>query len=102
MKKVLLLTLLLASCAGNNIENKSFYVLENEPQNCEYLYTLNTTAKVYDMNEAKKYLESALNDQDKIGDSYLIVETQTLENPGAVFGPKNTYKFKVKVFNCNI
>ena len=98
MKKVILLVLLLTSCATARVSN--FNVLENEPKNCEFLYTLNTSAVMYDRDDAKKYLEQSLSDQEKIGDSYWIVDSQVLENHGAIFGPKNTYKFKVKVYNC--
>ena len=98
MKKIVLFSLLLASCAGTKTSN--FNVLENEPKNCEFLYTLNTSAVMYDRDDAKKYLEQTLTDQEKIGDSYWIVDSQVLENHGAIFGPKNTYKFKVKVYDC--
>ena len=45
-------------------------------------------------------MEKSILEQDRQGDSYYIVKQDAVENPDAVFGPKRTFKFKVKVYNC--
>ncbi len=103
MKKTISILSLLALCAcaaatdaGNGLTR-----LASEPNNCEYLYTLDTSATTYKLAGAYDYLEKSILEQRKLGDSYYIVNQNVFENEDAVFGPKNTFKFKVKVYNCN-
>ena len=71
-----------------------------EPKNCEYLYTLDSSATTYNISDAYDYLEKSILEQNKFGDSYYISNEDILKNAGAIFGPRETYKFKVKVYNC--
>ena len=102
MKKYLILVSLisLAACATTTDAGTGLTRLETEPKNCEYLYTLDSSATTYKLTGAYEYLEKSILEQKVLGDSYLVIDQNTLENPDAVFGPKNTFKFKVKVYNC--
>lgn len=103
MKKSLVLISLIALCAcakttdaGNGLTR-----LQSEPTDCEFLYTLDSNIMTYKISEAYEYLEQSILQQKALGDSYYIVDESILDNTGAIFGPEHTYKFKVKVYNCN-
>lgn len=102
MKKYFVLASLtaLCGCATATDAGTGLVRLDKEPTNCEYLYTLDSSATNYKLDGAYEYLEKTILEQEKIGDSYYIVKQNIFENPDAIFGPKNTFKFKVKVFNC--
>jgi len=102
MKKHLMFLFgLLGACAASTGVGNGLTRLHQEPENCQFLYTMTSSAKTYDIDDAYDYLEQSIIDQHKQGDSYCIVEESTSSNPSAIFGPKQTYKFKVKVYNCN-
>lgn len=103
MKKSLVFISLLALCActkatdaGNGLTR-----LQSEPTDCEFLYTLDSNIMTYKLSEAYDYLEQSILQQKTLGDSYYIVNEDIFDNSGAIFGPDHTYKFKVKVYNCN-
>ena len=100
MKKILGALFVVSACATMTGAGSGLNRLNQEPKNCEFLYTLNSNATVYNIDDAYKSLETNILEQEKLGDSYLIIKEETVANPGAIFGPKNTYKFKVKVYNC--
>ena len=102
MKKIisLLSLVVLSACAQATDAGNGLNRLDAEPKNCEYLYTIDSTATSYKLSGAIDYMEKSILEQDRQGDSYYIVKQDTVENPDAVFGPKNTFKFKVKVYNC--
>lgn len=100
MKKSLLFCLLLAACAGTTGEGTGLVRLDKEPTNCEFLYNLNTSVTNYKITDAYDFVEKQILEQDGIGDTYYVYNEKTVENPDAIFGPKNTYKLKVKVYSC--
>lgn len=102
MKKNLmfLCVLGLAACAGTTDAGNGLTRLTAEPTNCEYLYAIDSSASTYNINDAYDYLEKSILEQKKLGDSYYIANENILENAGAIFGPKKTFKFKAKVYNC--
>ena len=101
MKKLLICSVFaLAACATATDAGSGLVRLENEPKYCEYLYTIDTSFADYNMNKAYDFLEQKILEQHSIGNSYYIVKQDTSENLDAIFGPKNTYKFKTKVYNC--
>lgn len=100
MKKAFCLLFVLSACATMTDGGNGLNRLSQEPKNCEFLYTMNSNATVYDIDDAYEYLENNILEQEKQGDSYLIIKEEIVKNPSAIFGPKNTYKFKVKVYNC--
>lgn len=101
MKKIITLMSLfgLCACATATDAGNGLNRLDTEPKNCEYLYTLDTNATTYKLSGAIDYMEKTI--LERHGDSYFIVNQNTVENKDAIFGPKNTFKFKVKVYNCN-
>nr|MBQ0091294.1 hypothetical protein [Candidatus Enterousia merdequi] len=103
MKKSLFIIsmLVLSACAGTTGAGNGLTRLENEPKNCEFLYTIDSSSSTYDIDDAYDYLEKSILDQNSFGDSYYIEKEKISENVGAVFGPKQTYKFKAKVYACN-
>ncbi len=102
IKKFLMFLLcVLSACALTTDAGNGLNRLNQEPNNCEFLYTINSNATAYDIDDAYEYLEKSIIDQDKQGDSYYIVKQETVNNPSAIFGPKQTYKFKTKVYNCS-
>ena len=103
MKKTITLISLIGLCAcatttgaGNGITR-----LNTEPQNCEFLYNLDSNVTTYKISDAYDYVEKSILEQETVGDSYYISDENITDNAGAVFGPKHKYKFKVKVYNCN-
>ena len=101
MKKYLIMFLFgLSACATATDAGNGLARLDKEPKNCEYLYTIDSNATTYKLAGAYDYLEKSILEQNIIGDSYYIVDLKTTENQDAVFGPKNTFKFKAKVYNC--
>jgi len=101
MKKLLCLCLVLTACAATTGAGNGFNRLKSEPKDCQFLYTINSNATTYDIDDAYEYLEKSIIDQDKQGDSYYIVKEDIVSNPSAIFGPKQTYKFKAKIYNCS-
>ena len=103
MKKTLLICSLigLTACATTNDVGNGLTRLESEPKNCEYLYSLDSSVTTYKLADAYDYVEKTILEQKSLGDSYYIVNQDIVENVGAIFGPEHTYKFKVKVYNCN-
>ena len=103
MKKSMLLfaVLGLVACATTVTEESTGITrLTEEPKDCEYLYNLDTTMTSYKISDAYEFLEKRITEQDGFGDSYYISKEDILENTEAIFGPKNTFKLKAKVYNC--
>lgn len=102
MKKIITCfsALAVAACAGTTDAGNGLTRLNAEPKNCEYLYALDSSASTYNIADAYDYLEKSILEQKKLGDSYYISNEDILENVGAIFGPRKTYKFKAKVYNC--
>ncbi len=102
MKKTLVIALGLAAaaCATTKDSDNGLVRFDGEPKNCEYLYTIDSSATTYQIENAYEYLEKTILEQGPNADAYYIETASISENPGAVFGPKNTYKFKAKVYSC--
>jgi len=102
MKKYLSVISLIAlsACATATDAGNGLVRLDAEPKDCEYLYTIDSNATTYKLADAYDYVEKSILEQEKQGDSYYVLKQTISENPDAVFGPKNTFKFKVKVYNC--
>jgi hypothetical protein len=102
MKKYMILASLvfLSACATTTEAGSGLVKLDTEPKDCEYLYTLDSSATNYKLTGAYEYLEKTILEQEKVGDSYYIVKQDISEIQDAIFGPDKTFKFKVKVYNC--
>ena len=105
MKKIILVcfcgALLSCSLSSNDMEEKTRLVkLNYEPQDCEFLYEIKSDFSGYSEQSAIDFVEKRIVEENGFGDTYYISKQDVVENDGAVFGPKNTYKIKAKVYNC--
>ena len=102
MKKLalLLIAVLICGCAQSTKQGNGLVRLNSEPTNCEFLYTIVSSASTYDLSDAYDFLETRILEEKGFGDSYYISMEDSIKNPGAIFGPKNTYKLKAKVYKC--
>ena len=102
MKKYMTIISLVAlsACATTTDSGTGLVRLDSEPKNCEFLYTLDSNVTNYKLSNAYEYLEKTILEQEKIGDSYYIVKQDITEKTDTFFGPDKTFKFKVKVYNC--
>lgn len=102
MKKTLYFGLfaLLAACAESTNPGDGLTRMDREPENCDFLYNIKSSVAAYDIDDAYSFLEQRITEEDDFGDTYYITDQNIIKKPGAVLGPKNTYKFKAKVYNC--
>ena len=102
MKKIFLLSLiaLVCGCAQSTKEGNGLTRLTYEPKNCEFLYTVDSSVSTYNLSDAYDFLEKRILEEKGFGDSYYISTEDAIKNAGAIFGPKNTYKLKAKVYKC--
>ena len=102
MKKILFMTALImvAACAQSTKPENGLTRMDREPENCEFLYNIKASVGAYDIDDAYDFLEQRIVEEDGFGDTYFISDQNIIKKPGAVLGPKNTYKFKAKVYNC--
>ncbi|MBQ6110723.1 MAG: hypothetical protein IJL05_05095 [Alphaproteobacteria bacterium] len=91
---------LLAACATSTGAGSGLTRLTQEPKDCTFLYTMTSDITNYSKEDVYNYLEQKILNQQKVGDSYYIVKESVIDNIGAIFGPKQTYNLKVKVYNC--
>jgi len=104
MKKTLLLIpMVLFGCGGyvqNENGSENLIQLDEKPNDCTFLYKINVDVAVYDEDDAIRYLENKIMEQDNPGNAYTVVSQKTKQNPSAIFGPKNTYIFIADVYDC--
>jgi len=102
MKKLMLLSLVffVSACAESDKIGNGLTRLNTEPANCEFLYTIDSSVSTYNLTDAYDFLEKRILEENSFGDSYYISMQDSVKNPGAIFGPKNTYKLKAKVYKC--
>ena len=102
MKKSLIcLCGLLVACASTTGSETGLTRLYREPKNCTFLYNMTSDITNYTKEDVYNYLEQRILNQQKPADSYYVVNESIADNIGAIFGPKQTYTIKVKVYNCN-
>ena len=102
MKKIIagLSVLLLAACGGLiKNENGSQYLvkLDSEPIGCTFLYKLESEVSVYDIDDARRYLENRIVDQARPGNAYWIT---TKPNEWVIFGPERAFVLVANVYDC--
>lgn len=74
--------------------------LNAEPIGCQYLYKLESETSVYDADDAKRYLENRIADQERRGNAYWITSQRTRPNEWVVFGPERAYIIAANVYRC--
>ena len=103
MKKLscLFVIFALVSCSWFAKEEKTGLIkLDYEPKNCEFLYEIRSDFTGYSEQDAFNFIEKRIVEENALGNTYYITKQDVVENEGAIFGPKNTYKMKAKVYNC--
>lgn len=105
MKKYLGIIALLAMAAcGGMIKNENgsefLTQLDAEPIGCTYLYKLESEVSVYDVEDARRYLENKIADQARPGNAYWITSQRTRPNQWVIFGPERTFVLAANVYDC--
>lgn len=105
MKKLfaIIAGLMLAGCGGMiKNENGSQYLiqLDAEPVGCTFLYKLESEVSVYDVADARRYLENRIVDQARPGNAYWITSQRTKPNEWVIFGPERAFVLAANVYDC--
>lgn len=105
MKKLFAIVagLMLAGCGGMiKNENGSQYLiqLDAEPVGCTFLYKLESEVSVYDVADARRYLENRIVDQARPGNAYWITSQRTKPNEWVIFGPERAFVLAANVYDC--
>ena len=106
MKKFFALCAVLFSvvaCGGMiKNENGSQYLvqLDAEPIGCTFLYKLESEVSVYDVDDARRYLENRIVDQARTGNAYWITSQRTKPNEWVIFGPERAFVLVANVYDC--
>ena len=106
MKKLfaIIAGLMLAGCGGMiKNENGSQYLiqLDAEPVGCTFLYKLESEVSVYDVADARRYLENRIVDQARPGNAYWITSQRTKPNEWVIFGPERAFVLAANVYDCS-
>lgn len=96
----LILAFMFASCAWSTKEGSGLVKLDSEPNDCEFLYEIKSDFTGYSEQDAFDFVEKRIVEENALGDTYYIAKQDVVENQGAIFGPKHTYKLRAKVYNC--
>lgn len=106
MKKFFALCAVLFSvvaCGGMiKNENGSQYLvqLDAEPIGCTFLYKLESEVSVYDVDDARRYLENRIADQARTANAYWITGQRTKPNEWVIFGPERAFVLVANVYDC--
>ncbi len=106
MKKIFALMAVLFSvvaCGGMiKNENGSQYLvqLDAEPIGCTFLYKIESEVSVYDVADARRYLENRIVDQARNGNAYWITSQRTKPNEWVIFGPERAFILVANVYDC--
>lgn len=95
--------LALAACGGYiKNENGSQFLtqLDSEPIGCTFLYKLESEVSVYDVDDARRYLENKIVDQARGGNAYWITSQRTRPNEWVIFGPERSFVLVANVYDC--
>ena len=106
MKKIFaLFTVLftLSSCGGmikNQNSSENLIQLTSEPTECVFLYKIESEVSVYDVADARRYLENRIVDQARPGNAYWITSQRTKPNEWVIFGPERAFVLVANVYDC--
>ena len=105
MKKFLSIFALfaVAACGGmvkNENGSEHLVQLTSEPVGCTYLYKIESEVSVYDVADARRYLENRIADNARGGNAYWITSSRTRPNEWVVFGPERAFVMMANVYNC--
>ncbi len=94
---------LLSGCGGlikNENGSEHIVQLDAEPIGCTYLYKLESEVSVYDIDDARRYLENRIADQARPGNAYWITSQRTRPNEWVIFGPERAFVLTANVYDC--
>ena len=106
MKKILSLVAVLLTVAGcggfikNQNGSENLTQLTEEPTGCVFLYKLESEVSVYDVDDARRYLENRIVDQARPGNAYWITSQRTKPNEWVIFGPERAFVLTANVYDC--
>lgn len=104
MKKIILfIFVIISGCSGlvkNENGSQNLVRLESEPIGCTYLYKIESEVSVYDVEDARRYLENKIIDQTRPGNAYMITSQRTRPNEWMVFGPERAFVLNANVYDC--
>ena len=106
MKKIFglfIVLLSLVSCGGlikNQNGSENLIQLDSEPVECTFLYKIESEVSVYDVADARRYLENRIVDQARPGNAYWITSQRTKPNEWVIFGPERAFVLVANVYDC--
>ena len=106
MKKIFVLVAVLTTMVGcgglvkNENGSERLIKLKAEPVGCTFLYKLESEVSVYDIDDARRYLENRIVDQARPGNAYWITSQRTKPNEWVVFGPERAFVLVANVYDC--
>lgn len=105
MKKIFsVFALLLVFGCSNMIQNENgseFIIrLETKPTGCTFLYKLEADVSVYSIEDAYRYLENRIAEQNRSGNAYWVVSQKTRQNNWVMFGPERSFVLTANVYDC--
>jgi hypothetical protein len=106
MKKtcfLFLVSCLLAGCikdAALSPEAARLQKLESEPKNCTFIHQITTEHALYNSTDADAFMRNRVAESAGRGNAYYVSEQSVRRNPGAIFGPTETFVAIVKVYEC--
>lgn len=92
-----------AACGGlvKNKNGSEFLIrLDAEPIGCAYLYKIQTDVSVYNIEDARRYMENAIVEKTVSGNAYWITSQTTKQNDWVFFGPERSFVLNANVYNC--
>ena len=78
----------------------SLQKLESEPKNCVLVHTITTEHALYNPSDADAFMRNRVAESSGRGNAFYIVDQSVRRNPGAVFGPVETFVATVRVYDC--
>lgn len=106
MKKIFALMFVLTTLSGcgglvkNQNGSENLVKLTAEPVGCTFLYKIESEVSVYDIDDARRYLENRIVDQARPGNAYWITSQRTKPNEWVVFGPERAFILVANVYDC--
>lgn len=106
MKKYLLLcgVALSVSACGGFVKNKNgsefLTRLDKEPIGCTFMYKIQTDVSVYNIEDARRYMENAIIEKAITGNAYWITSQTTKQNDWVIFGPERSFVLNANIYNC--
>ncbi|MCL2737262.1 MAG: hypothetical protein FWE17_00145 [Alphaproteobacteria bacterium] len=105
MKKLTMFSfaLLLSACGGMirpEQGSKALVRFNEEPTGCTFVYRLEVDVSAYAQRDAEQFLRNRIIAQQRQGNAFRITAQSSRPNPGAIFGPKNSFILDANIYDC--